>query len=74
VLKFYHSSLDIVEARVKAQMGANMSGGYWPETTTIFGLYDPTDWGCDTFNDHCPNKAKPELAGQCGPPKNGYTR
>eukprot|EP00937_MAST-01D_sp_MAST-1D-sp2_P000388 g388.t1 len=48
---FYLKSLAAAQARVQAQFGENVSGAYWPETTTQFGTYNPDGgfgWGCGT--------------------------
>ena len=45
---FYMKSLDAIKARTANEFGANVTGGYWPETMTQFGMYNPGDWGCAT--------------------------
>jgi hypothetical protein len=53
---FYLRSLDAIVARTAAEAfgGASgnatgrVTGGYWPETMTQFGTYNPGDWGCAT--------------------------
>jgi len=46
LFSFYLKSIDAIKARTKAEF--NISGGYWPETMTQFGMYNPGDWGCGT--------------------------
>jgi hypothetical protein len=38
MLRYFNRSLPVARARVNATMG--ISGGFWPETSTLFGTYD----------------------------------
>ena len=37
-----------IQARTQAEFNISSPAGYWPETMTQFGMYNPGDWGCKT--------------------------